>query len=106
MLRTLEIVTHIRISDYRSPCSCVFTPLIESLLCLQAVSQTFHGWVMESYNNTNHATVAVVDDLLHGILEFQLALFSDGSNFRGDAVIHQLFHSLAEDISLPDTPDR
>ena len=58
---------------------------------------------MESYNNTNHATVAVVDDLLHGILEFQLALFSDGSNFRGDAVIHQLFHSLAEDISLPDT---
>ena len=53
--------------------------------------QTFHGWVMESYNNTNHATVAVVDDLLHGILEFQLALFSDGSNFRGDAVIHQLF---------------
>jgi len=28
------------------------------------------------YNNTNHPTITVIDDFLHGILEFHLAFFA------------------------------
>ena len=43
VLRSLEIVTSIRNSDYRPSCSCSFAPLIESLRCLQAVAYAFYG---------------------------------------------------------------
>ena len=36
VLRTLKIATSIRIPDYRPSYSCLFTPLIECIPCLQA----------------------------------------------------------------------
>ena len=36
VLRTLKIATSIRIPDYRPSYSCLFTPLIEFIPCLQA----------------------------------------------------------------------
>ena len=46
VLRTLEIATPIRIPDFRPTCSWLFIPLIESLLCLQAVTVAFYGGVI------------------------------------------------------------
>lgn len=43
VLRTLEIATPIRIPDYRPPCSCSFTPLMDRMLCLRAVTHSVHG---------------------------------------------------------------
>lgn len=54
------------------------------------------------YNDTNHSPVAIVDDLLHGLLKFDLALLVDHGKFAGDTVVDKLFHSLAEDIRRPD----
>ena len=48
VLRTLEIATYIRIPDYRPTYSCMFTSLIESIRCLQAVTSAFYGEVMFS----------------------------------------------------------
>ena len=46
VLHTLEIITSIRIPDFRPTCSWLFIPLIESLLCLQAVTVAFYGGVI------------------------------------------------------------
>ena len=48
-MRTLEIVISIRNPDYRPSCSCLFAPLIEILLCLQAVTQDFMGELIIPY---------------------------------------------------------
>ena len=53
-------------------------------------------------NNTHHPTLAVVDDLLHGVLEFGLAFFADGGDFGADAVLDELFDGFAEDVGFPD----
>lgn len=45
VLCVLKIVTSIRNPDFRPSCSCLFIPLIGSLLCLQAVSLTFYGGI-------------------------------------------------------------
>ena len=36
VLRTLKIATSIRIPDYRPSFSCVFTPVIDCILCVEA----------------------------------------------------------------------
>ena len=46
VLCTLKIVTSIRNPDFRPSCSCLFIPLIGSLLCLQAVSLTSYGGII------------------------------------------------------------
>lgn len=76
------------------------------LLHKQACSGV-HGlscaWLIRfSYDNTNHSTVAVVDDFLHGFLEFYLAFVADHGDFVGDAVVDELFHGFSEDVGLPD----
>ena len=53
-------------------------------------------------NNTHHPALAVVDDLLHGVLEFGLAFFADGGDFGADAVLDELFDGFAEDVGFPD----
>ena len=61
------------------------------------------AWLIRfSYDNTNHSTVAVVDDFLHGFLEFYLAFVADHGDFVGDAVIDELFHGFSENVGLPD----
>ena len=60
------------------------------------------GEGITSYNNTHHAAFAVVDDFLHGVLQFGLALFSDGSQLASDTILHQLFYGLSKDVCFPD----
>ena len=56
-----------------------------------------------SDNNTYQAAPGIVDNLLHGILQFRLTFLSNGSNLVSDPVLHKLFNRLAENIGLPDT---
>ena len=39
------------------------------------------------YDDTHHSAVTVIDDLLHGLLQFDLALLVDHGNLACDAVI-------------------
>lgn len=76
------------------------------LLHKQACSGV-HGlscaWLIRfSYDNTNHSSVAVVDDFLHGFLELYLAFVANHGDFVGDAVVDELFHGFSEDVGLPD----
>jgi len=43
VLRTLEIVTNIRIPDYRPAYSCLSAPLIGNIRCLLAVTSVSYG---------------------------------------------------------------
>ena len=55
-----------------------------------------------SYDNAHHPTLAVVNDFLHGVLEFDLTFFSNNSDLTADAVLYQLLDGFDEDIGLPD----
>ena len=61
-----------------------------------------HNFTFRLDNNTHHPALAVVDDLLHGVLEFGLAFFADGGDFGADAVLDELFDGFAEDVGFPD----
>ena len=54
------------------------------------------------YDNTHQAAFAVVYDLLHGILEFYLAFFTDHGQFVFDSVFYQLLDGFSENVGLPD----
>lgn len=61
-----------------------------------------HNFTFRLDNNTHHPALAVVNDLLHGVLEFGLAFFADGGDFGADAVLDELFDGFAEDVGFPD----
>ena len=76
------------------------------LLHKQACSGV-HGlscaWLIRfSYDNTNHSTVAVVDNFLHGFLEFYLAFVANHGDFVGDTIVDELFHGFSENVGFPD----
>ena len=54
------------------------------------------------YYNAHQPALAVIDDLLHGVLEFCLAFFADGVQLAADAVLDELLDGFAEDVGLPD----
>lgn len=54
------------------------------------------------YDDADHPALAVVNDLLHGVLEFGLTFFADGGDFGADAVLDELFDGFAEDVGFPD----
>ena len=56
-----------------------------------------------SDNYTDQPALAVIDNLLHRILQLHLTFFADLSNLGTDAVFYQLFDGFSENISLPHT---
>lgn len=54
------------------------------------------------YDNTHQSALAVIDNLLHGILELYLALIPDLYQLGMDPVFHQLSDRFSEYIGLPD----
>ena len=61
-----------------------------------------HNFTFCLDNNTHHPAFAVVDDLLHGVLEFGLAFFANGGDFGADAVFYELLDGFSEDVCFPD----
>ncbi len=55
------------------------------------------------YNDTYKPAICIIYDLLHGILEFQLALIPDHGDFTAHPVHNQFFHGFTEYIR-PQTP--
>ena len=54
-------------------------------------------------NDANHTSVAVIDDLLHGVLQFCLTFISDHGDLVSHAIHHQLFDRFSENIGSPDS---
>ena len=54
-------------------------------------------------NNADKPALAVINDLLHGILKLYLAFFADSRNLASDAILHKLFNGFAKNIGFPDT---
>ena len=54
-------------------------------------------------DNTHHSAPAVVDNFLHGILEFCLAVLGDLGDFAADAVVNELLDGFAENVGIPDS---
>ena len=54
-----------------------------------------------SYNNAHQSPIAVIDNLLHGILQFHLAFIIHHGNLAADAVLHQFPDGFPENIGLP-----
>ena len=44
-----------------------------------------------------------VDNFLHGILEFCLAILGDLGDFAADAVVNELLDGFAENVGIPDS---
>ena len=53
-------------------------------------------------DKTDQPTLAVIDDLLPGFLQFSLALLADDRDLRTDPVLHQLLDGFSENVRLPD----
>ena len=53
-------------------------------------------------DDAHQPAVAVIDDLLHGILQFFLALVIDHCHFILHAIHHQFFDGFAKNIRTPD----
>ena len=53
-----------------------------------------------SDNNTDHPSLAVVNNLLKGILEFHLAVFRQLGYFGLNSVLHNLLNGFPEDVSI------
>ena len=54
-----------------------------------------------SYNNAYQTAVAVIDNLLHSILQFHLALFIDHRHLTLHAIHDQFFNGLSKDTGSP-----
>ena len=51
---------------------------------------------MSLNDNADHATIAVVDNLLHGILQFHLTFVIDGHNLISHAVGDKVFNGFSK----------
>ena len=57
---------------------------------------------MNLYDNADHSSVAVVDDLLKRILKLQLTVLRKLGDFGGYTVLHNLLDGLSKNIGVPD----
>ena len=55
-----------------------------------------------SDNNAHHASVGIVHDLLHGLLQLHLTFFTDHRQLPGNTVIYKLFYCFSENVGFPD----
>ena len=61
----------------------------------------FKGFPYGSDDDAHQPSVAVIDDLLHGILKLHLAFVVDHGDLIAHAVHHQLFDGFSENVGAP-----
>ena len=86
---------------YKKQCSGFFaTAFIITLLQIFVNFFAFFS-ALFSDNYTDQPALAVIDNLLHRILQLHLTFFTDLSNLGTDAVFYQLFDGFSEKYWSP-----